>query len=228
MGNQVVNRVGAASVPALSGQYASQTGPARIGPNAVLQLLDVLAQDGDDALAGRLLAAAGLVAPPSSHGMMPEAPAAAFHQALRRQAPERAARLAARAGRGTADYILMHRIPLAAQRVLRLLPGVLAAPILVRAISRNAWTFAGSGEFRVVSTSPVVFQIADNPIVRGERADEPLCVWHAAVFTRLFAELVDPRAVAIETACCATGAHACRFEVHRTGLHDGLAPATRH
>lgn len=198
----------------------SPVGPAgvgRIGPNAVLQLLDVLAADGDDALSARLLAEAGLRAPPSTHGLMPEAPAAAMHQALRRQVPGRAAGLAARAGAGTADYILAHRIPRPAQWVLRFLPGVLSAPLLARAIARNAWTFAGSGRFRLVSTRPVVFEIADNPIVRGERADAPLCAWHAAVFTRLFAALVDPRAVAVETACCAAGAPACRFELHRSG-----------
>jgi len=191
---------------------------ARIGPNAVLQLLDVLAEDGDDALAGRLLIAAGLSGPPSPKGMMPEGPAVAFHQAMRRQVPGRASGLAARAGRGTADYILAHRIPHPAQRMLRLLPGPLAAPLLARAIARNAWTFAGSGGFRLVSTRPVVFEIADNPIVRGEHAPAPLCVWHAAVFTRLFSALVDPRAVAVETACCATGAPACRFKLLLTGL----------
>jgi divinyl protochlorophyllide a 8-vinyl-reductase len=44
---------------------------------------------------------------------------------------------------------------------------------LGKAIARHAWTFAGSGRFRVVA--PLVFEIADNPIVRGEVSDVPLC-----------------------------------------------------
>jgi divinyl protochlorophyllide a 8-vinyl-reductase len=59
----------------------------------------------------------------------------------------------------------------------------------------------------------MLFEIADNPVVRGETAATPVCHWHSAVFAGLFAALVDPHTQVIETACCACGAPACRFEV---------------
>jgi divinyl protochlorophyllide a 8-vinyl-reductase len=122
--------------------------------------------------------------------------------------------------------------------VLKALPPWASGPLLTRAIVRNAWTFAGSGRFSVgaamaateqgVSHPPhppwgifskkkqvAVFEIADNPLVRGEDSATPVCHWHAAVFRRLFAALVDPAVAVRETACCACGDAACRFEIRR-------------
>jgi bacteriochlorophyll 4-vinyl reductase len=42
----------------------------------------------------------------------------------------------------------------------------------------------------------VVFEIADNPVVRGEHSETPLCHWHAAVFERLFSALCGPTGAA--------------------------------
>jgi divinyl protochlorophyllide a 8-vinyl-reductase len=154
---------------------------------------------------------AGLDAPPSDKGLMPEHPAARLHRAVRDHLGPAAPWVLAEAGRATADYILAHRIPRPAQRLLRALPATLAAPLLKSAITRNAWTFAGSGTF---STAPgLVFQIARNPLVKGESADRPLCHWHCAVFERLFRTLVDDRLRAQETGCCACGDPACRIEL---------------
>lgn len=144
---------------------------------------------------------------------MDEGPAARLHAAVRHDLPAEAPAILAQAGRRTADYILAHRIPRPAQAVLRALPPALAAPVLTRAIAKHAWTFAGSGLFRVAGR--LTFEIADNPLIRGERAPAPLCVWHAAVFERLFRTLVDDRLRAHETACCACGDPACRFELTR-------------
>jgi divinyl protochlorophyllide a 8-vinyl-reductase len=145
--------------------------------------------------------------------MIDEARVAALHGALRRQHPENAGKIAIAAGQGTGDYILANRIPRGAQSLLRALPARLAAPILTRAILAHGWTFCGTGTLTAKSGPPVVFTLADNPIIRGERAPVPLCHWHAAVFERLFARLVHSRAHAVETACCATGATACQFEI---------------
>ena len=85
-----------------------------------------------------------------------------------------------------------------------------------KAIAKHAWTFAGSGSFRVVT--PWRFEIVDNPIVRGERSDTPLCHWHAAVFERLYQVLVDRTAMCREVACCAvTGGNTCRFDITLAG-----------
>ncbi len=186
---------------------------ARIGPNAILQLVPVL----DDALGieGRaeLLAAAGIAELPDGTRMIDEAPVARLHQTLRARVPDLAPAVSRQAGSGTGDYILAHRIPPLAQRLLRILPARLGARVLARAIARHAWTFSGSGRFRVVSQRPLVFEIADNPVVRGERAPVPVCAWHAAVFERLYRKLIDDRYRVTEVACCAAGAEACRFEL---------------
>lgn len=159
------------------------------------------------------MAQAGLDAPPSDAGLMPEAPAARLHHAVRQNLGPAAPWVLAEAGRATGDYILAHRIPRAAQTLLRNLPAALSAPLLKSAIAKHAWTFAGSGTF---STRPgLVFEIAANPVIAGESSPEPLCHWHAAVFERLFRTLVDDRLRAHETGCCACGDHACRFELDR-------------
>lgn len=187
--------------------------PARIGPNAVLQYLPVIAALGGDDMSAELLGRAGLSEPPSDRGLMPETSAARFHHAVRRAFPARAPDLAADAGRRTGDYILAHRIPRAAQLVLRLLPARAAAPILSRAILHHAWTFAGSGHVTLVAGRPVTFDIAGNPMILGERGTEPLCHWHAAVFARLYAALVHPNATCTETQCAAADDPVCRFQI---------------
>jgi divinyl protochlorophyllide a 8-vinyl-reductase len=186
----------------------------RIGPNSVLQLVPLL----DDALRRR--GAGTPHAPvrasndlPSDTGLMEEGPAARLHQAVRRLHPQEAAALTREAGERTGDYIICHRIPVAALRVLRVLPPWLSGPLLAGIIEKHAWTFAGSGKFRVVSRNPLIFELGNNPVVRGESAEAPICHWHAAVFERLFADIVDGDLRCVETHCCAAGDEACRFEL---------------
>jgi divinyl protochlorophyllide a 8-vinyl-reductase len=189
---------------------------AKIGPNAILQLVPVLEDAAGADMAKHLLAMAGVFElPDPAAGLMDEAPAARLHQALRTEMPEVAPMLAREAGWRTADYILAHRIPKAAQTLLKLMPTRLSAPILARAVAKHAWTFCGSGGFSLVSKWPVVFEIADNPVVRGEHSDTPLCHWHAAVFERLFSTLCGPDWRCTEAHCCAQGAPACHFEMSR-------------
>lgn len=185
--------------------------PARIGPNAVTQLAAALG-----ARAAPVFAAAGrsawLECPPEA--MLEEAPVARLHQALRAALPaDEAALLLAEAGRRTADYLLAHRIPRPAQRVLRALPPRPAAWLLLRAIRAHAWTFAGSGRFAARAGNPTVVTLHANPFCAREHALHPVCAWHAAVFQRLFHALVSPGACAVETRCCAQGDASCRFEL---------------
>lgn len=184
----------------------------RIGPNAILQLVDVLERRGEFDLCRSVLAEASVVRPPRDAGMLPEADCAAVHQALRRMSPAAEGLLEA-AGLATGDYILTHRIPTLAQGVLRVLPGDLAARVLTKAIARHSWTFAGTGEFRVEGSRPLVVSVARNPLVAGWRAETPQCIWHVAVFRRLYGRLVWPSVQVREVACCACGDAACRFEI---------------
>jgi divinyl protochlorophyllide a 8-vinyl-reductase len=184
-----------------------------IGPNAVLQLVPMLDRAGGVDWRAALMARAGIDVLPDGSGMIPEAPVARLHQALRRDRPDIAAALGWQAGLATGDYILAHRIPRAAQRMLKALPWRLSARLLSMAIARNAWTFAGSGQFLVIT--PLIFDLRANPLVRGEVADHPICDWHRGVFTRLFQTLVHPSLTCIETRCCAQGHAGCRFEMRR-------------
>ncbi|NEX44689.1 bacteriochlorophyll 4-vinyl reductase [Pseudotabrizicola algicola] len=182
-----------------------------IGPNAILQTVHVLdAALGRD-LRGSVLLQAGVALPPPDVGMLSETDCAAVHRALRHLLPAQADALLRASGQATGDYILRYRIPRAAQRVLRLLPSAFAARLLARAITRHAWTFAGSGGFSVTATRPLEFTVTGNPLIRGEQSERPLCHWHAAVFERLYARLVWPKVRVTEIACAATGAESCRF-----------------
>ncbi len=203
--------------PAAAGATAADAhrADARIGPNAILQLVPVLDRACGRATRDRLLAAGGFTSVPDASAMVDECAVADVHQALRAALPGQAAALGWAAGTRTGDYIRINRIPRPAQAVLRALPRTLATRLLARAIAKHAWTFAGSGRFAIVGHRPLTVEIADNPVVRGERAAAPVCHWHAAVFERLFRTLVDPDLRCREVACCAAGAPACRFVIDR-------------
>ncbi len=185
---------------------------ARIGPNAILQHLPVLDEAIGEILRGALLQQAGVAEPPPDAGMLPEGDVARLHHAVRLFLPDRAPAIQRAAGLATGDYILAHRIPPPAQRLIRVMPAPLGARVLGAAIGRHAWTFAGSGRFEVLGHRPLRIAIAANPLATGPAA-APVCHWHAAVFERLFRALVWPRAQVTEARCTATGADACRFVI---------------
>jgi divinyl protochlorophyllide a 8-vinyl-reductase len=192
--------------------------PARIGPNAVLQHIPVLDAMIGERLRNALLYRAGVAEPPPDAGMLPEDEVARLHHAVRLFMPDRAAEIQRAAGLGTGDYILAHRIPPAAQWLIRHVPASVGARLLSAAIAKHSWTFAGSGVFRIASHRPLTFEIAGNPLAVGGAA----CDWHVAVFERLFGALVWPDVRVVEVACSATGARACRFLIGPKG-----APALR-
>jgi divinyl protochlorophyllide a 8-vinyl-reductase len=171
----------------MDGGFAVDAG-VRIGPNAILQLLPVLDRDLGREARDRLLS--GIDLPPPDAGMWPEAACRAAHLAVWQGCGDRAAAILAEAGQGTADYILAHRIPRPAKALIRALPAPLGARLLAQAIARHAWTFAGSGEFRILSRAPLTFEVQHNPLGFPGRPS----LWHAAVFTRLFRALVWPGA----------------------------------
>lgn len=182
----------------------------RVGPNAILQTMEALTEIGGLDLTRRMFGAAGLLplldAPPSE--MVPAAWASDLHRAIASELPApEAAQIAIDAGRKTGRYILDNRIPAVARKVLRVLPKRIAGPMLLRAIERHAWTFAGSAEVAVEAGAPMYFFIYNNPLA------VPRCLWHCAVFETLFRELVSPRTRVSHVCCCANGADACVFEI---------------
>jgi len=185
---------------------------ARIGPNALLQLVPVLDRALGVAERAALFARAGVPVPPPDAGMWPEAEVARLHRAVVLARPDLAPGLMRAAGLGTAEYILAHRIPRPAKALIRALPSPMAARLLTTAIGKHAWTFAGSGRFAVDNLRPLTVTISANPLACGFK-EAPSCHWHAAVFERLYAALVWPLVDVTETACCACRDAACRFQI---------------
>lgn len=194
----------------------------RIGPNAAIQLIAALKSLGETEALNRLFAESGREAwlknPPQE--MIPTSDAARLHIGLRGLLPApRAEAALAVAGGLTADYLLANRIPRPAQFIFKILPARVAAWALMRAISANAWTFAGSGVFSFSIDSGAEARISENPLCSGLLTETPSCVWHAAVFEGLFRALVSPSTRAHEIACRARGDSCCRFRLDWAGAH---------
>lgn len=187
-----------------------------IGPNAVTRMAEALRASGGETLCRRIFIRAGLshylATPPTR--MIPETDVAILHRAAIGELGEAGAAVISReAGRLTGDYLLAHRIPTLAQRVLKKLPRGLAARLLVAAIARHAWTFAGSGAFAYRFTPQPILSLTGSPICRELRTQEPACAYFAATFERVFGEMLGPTLSVRETECEATGAPACVFVV---------------
>lgn len=166
---------------------------ALIGPNAVTQLVAAARDQLGPAYADRMLRDAGLpryiVQPPTK--MVPEREVAALHSALAETSPRKAAlKIAADAGVRTADYLLKNRIPVAARVALKCLPADLSARLLLRAISRHAWTFAGSGAFHFNARRPVSISISGSPLFADRQAAPFVDTYFRETFRRLFQVLV--------------------------------------
>mgnify|MGYP001827888682 CR=1 FL=1 len=185
-----------------------------VGPNAVIQLADALRDMHGTGAARQVFECAGfaeLLDQPPTQMINERIPAALFTALWQNLPDESATRIAKAAGQRTADYILANRIPRAVQIILRRLPAPIAAPILLAAINKNAWTFVGSGTCRTSAGQPAVIEISDNPLAM------PDCVWHQAVFERLFRELVSLATVVRHSMCCTRGDPLCHFELSFSG-----------
>lgn len=195
----------------------TQNHPARIGPNAINRIAEAITTEFGEARAQQIFSDAGLAAylsePPEQ--MVEERDVSRLHQVVRSAfAPESAAHISWMAGSLTADYLLAHRIPTPAQRLLRLLPPRYAARQLLSAIAKHAWTFAGSGTFRYKNGHPTRITITGCPICADAPAsDTPVCDYYAATFAGIFSALVSPSTRVVEVACQATGSPACVFEI---------------
>ncbi len=183
----------------------------RIGPNAVLQLAEVLLERDGIETRARVFHRAGLLrhlaAPPTV--MIEEQDVARLFGALRDEFGQPAAleRIAA-AGARTATYVLDHRIPAFARVLLPNMPANFAAVLLTRSIQRHGWTFLGSGELAVVRGNPLGIRIrlASGLVPVARLAGE----FYRATFEGLFRALVhaEVRAVAVPST-----AGVCRFDI---------------
>lgn len=131
--------------------------------------------------------------------------------------PERAEAVLRRAGSLTARYVARHRIPRAFRWLLRWLPDRWALQLLLSAFERHAWTFAGSGTFRVVDG--LTLSLTGCPTCRPAE-DVPhlgdVSGFSGAYYEAAFEDLIHlaaPRALVREVQCAHVGAPDCRFEI---------------
>lgn len=206
--------------PLLSGPMGAGTSPARIGPNAIIQVFAATRERMGAAFAEALLRDATPYRPDTlPTEMVDEAePRALIRALVDRAGPFLATSVLREAGHRTGDYLLAHRIPRVAQWVMRVAPTRVALRILLTAMQRNAWTFAGSGRFVVpagAGAPALVFESC--PMCRGMHEARPMCDFYGGTFERLIRTLVSRHATVIEVECMAQGASRCRFEVHGLG-----------
>lgn len=188
----------------------------RIGPNSIIQTVAALRErlgpvGGDSAL--RSWGHGGLTsALPQS--MVPEAE---FNQLARSVldglGPVAGQEVLERAGVLTAEYLLAHRIPRAAQYLLPWLPARLSFRILSQAIRAHAWTFAGSGVFGIEFGPHPAYSITGCPMCRGLTTTSATCSFYRATFERLLRQLIHPNTVVEEVECEASGGRCCRYTV---------------
>jgi divinyl protochlorophyllide a 8-vinyl-reductase len=187
---------------------------ARIGPNAIIRVGEALVAMQGRGVAADVFAAAGLSQalrdPPQ--GMVPEAQVTRLHTALRGMLGVATARaVGAEAGRRTAHYLLGYRVPRPLVLLLPRLPAWLSARVLLSAVSRHSWTFAGSAAFSARAARPVEIGLAGCAICRGAHEPGPLCDYYGETLAGLFRALVSRDCEALQTSCSASGASACRF-----------------
>lgn len=190
----------------------------RIGPNAITQVATALEHSVGSFHTRELFESAGidgyLTRPPDD--MVAEQEVMALHTAMRRLLPaDLHSAISLAAGHATGDYLLEHRIPRGAQRIVHALANPLGTRLLVGAIRRHAWTFTGSGHLRLEYAPLPVFLIENCPLCRSARHPVPACSYFAATFERLFQRLIDSDLCVSETHCAARGDGACRFAVLR-------------
>lgn len=182
-----------------------------VGPNAVLQLCAPLRDTGGEDLLEDVFRRAGLsrylASPPLA--MVPQEQARSLFGAVREfLGPEAGNQVLRQAGAGTAEYVMANRIPAVARGLLRVLPPRPAARLLLAAIQRHAWTFAGSGVCQGrQSDRSAILEIKHNPLVT------PGCAWHTGVLETMFQRLVSRKASLQHVACEGRGSRCCRFEI---------------
>lgn len=189
----------------------------RIGPNAIIQTAVALRERVGVARADALVAAAtGRALGTWPEAMVDESEVIRLVHAVHEDLDPALREAVMRdAGVRTAEYLLANRIPRAAQRVLRLLPGALSLRLLLLAISRHTWTFAGTAHVDIRYGATAALSMRGCPMCRGLCASAPDCHYVAATLEHLAQRLADAAYEVVETACEAQGGAACTFEFRR-------------
>jgi divinyl protochlorophyllide a 8-vinyl-reductase len=165
--------------------------PSRIGPNSIIQTVGVLESRYEKPATENLLKKIGqgyLINNLPSE-MVEESKFHSLVTALQKELGDQAtAGILKESGERTAKYLLKVRIPGPFQTIVKLLPAGIAFKLFLFAISKNAWTFAGSGEFSYGSKP--------SPFIKVKVTYPSLPVvgnFYLGTFDALLKELVNPR-----------------------------------
>jgi divinyl protochlorophyllide a 8-vinyl-reductase len=190
---------------------------AKIGPNSLIQTVRALEEIYGKAGSFEILLRGG-----QSHllkelpgEMVDEQQFITLAQALFTQlGPAEAEKVLKRSGQLTADYLLANRIPQAVQVLFKFMPRSLRLRLLLSAIGKNAWTFAGSGAYSfVLGKAPAI--TLENCITGKLQttAKEPICSFYTGTFEKLLRVLVSPLISVREQECLANGNNHCVFTI---------------
>lgn len=186
----------------------------RIGPNAIVQTHAALAATLGPARAAALLReATGRLPETLPERMVDEGEVNGYVRHVITSLGPLAHAVLRDAGHRTATYLLAHRIPKPAQLLMRALPPRAGLAMLLSAIGRHSWTFAGSGDFVSRMDDVPWVRVIRCPMCRGLHAGGPVCDFYAGTFEGLLQALIVPSAHVVETECEAEGASSCRFEL---------------
>jgi len=183
---------------------------ARIGPNAVLQTLRAV-EELEPGVRDSVESRAALE--PLEEGMIPERIFVQLIRAVREVLPRaRAEAVLRRSGALTADYVRTHRIPAPIRATLAGLPAFLAMPLLLQAIERHAWTFAGAGTFGAEGKMLLLDGAPTARPASGPPGTGCSCAYYEGAFEGLL-RLAARGVHVTEVACQASGAAKCQFNI---------------
>jgi divinyl protochlorophyllide a 8-vinyl-reductase len=190
-------------------------GAGRIGPNVLIQTAQAISHRYGRDVAARMLAESTEYSidtlPPD---MVPEGAAhALMARVMHDFGGETARRILRESGHRTGDYLLANRIPRIARILLPRIPRPVALRILLHAISRHTWTFAGSARVDITPGTPAAVSLTGCPLCAGMTATTPVCDFYTGTFERLAQTLLGPDAWAEEVACVARGDAWCSFTI---------------
>ena len=188
------------------------TAQAKIGPNSIIQTVAALEARYGKAEAEARLAVAGyghlvgnlpseMVEEEKFHSLV-----TALDGEIERKELEE---ILTDSGERTAAYLMKVRIPGFFQKILKPLPPPIAFRLLLFAISKNAWTFAGSGDFSYTTEkTPLITVRVKSPTV------PVVGYFYLGTFTKLLKELVNPKTRIDELTTGESGSFVCRYTCH--------------
>ncbi len=186
------------------------TTPSKIGPNSIIQTVAALEAKYGKTKTETILRkiGQGYIIGNLPKEMVEESKFHSLVTALQKEIGDSpTAAILKESGERTARYLLKVRIPGIFQKFVKLLPPRPAFKLFLFAISKNAWTFAGSGEFSYAMNRPPEISVRvtfpSNPVVGN---------FYLGTFTALLKELVNPKTTIISDIRKESGSIRCNYQ----------------